>query len=281
MENLIFENTVVSIREITPTNAANLLDAKNTKNRNISKGKVSEYINAMKNGEWMFNGDSIRISNEGILLDGQHRLTAVAKSGLSQHFIIIENMQKEIGLTIDVGKVRNGGDVLSLEAGVGRNMAQSISGAIKIFHKHNTGKSMSNSGTGRLTNVQVVEKYKENERLITFCVEWMNENVKRQGAILAKSEMLACLMIFASIDKDACISFSEMVFCGLGITEACTQSFLRDYLQSCKVDSKKSTSTQRLHTIIKSWNSIRSGRVIKVARNIVFYPGRDTFKKAI
>ncbi len=280
MDNLIFENVVVSIREITPANAAKILDSKNTSNRNISKGKVAEYVNAMKNGEWLFNGDSIRISSDGILLDGQHRLTALAKSGINQHFVIIENMQKEVGLTIDVGKVRSGGDVLAMEAGVGLNAAAAISGGIKIFHKHNTGKSMNDSGSGKLTNVQIVEKYRENKELVNSCYEWMDANVSKQRAILSKSEMIGLLMILSSADNDDCYSFAEMVFCGLGISELCSQSLLRDYLLSCKVKSTKSTQPQRLHTVIKVWNSVRAGREIKKQGNIVFYKGRDTFKRA-
>jgi len=280
MDNLIFENVVVSIREITPANAAKILDSKNTKNRNISNGKVIEYMKAMKNGEWMFNGDSIRISSEGILLDGQHRLTALAKSGINQHFVIIENMQKEVGLTIDVGKSRSGGDVLSIEAGVSNTIAATISGGLKLFHKHSVGNSMSDSGSGRLTNVQIIDKYREHKDLVNLCHQWMKNNVNKQRAILCKSEMLGILMILSDVDKEACDVFAEMVFCGLGINQVCSQSHLRDYLLLCKTESKMSTQPQRLHTIIKVWNSIRAGRDIKHKSNIIFRKGKDTFKQA-
>tara|TARA_R110000796_G_scaffold214551_2_gene330497 strand:- start:1087 stop:1932 length:846 start_codon:yes stop_codon:yes gene_type:complete len=280
MNNLIHENTVVSIREITPANAVRILDTKNERNRGISKSKVSEYVNAMKRDEWLFNGDSIRISSEGILLDGQHRLTAVAKSGISQHFIVIENMQKNVGLTIDNGKVRNGGDVLAIQAKVAPSMAQAISGAIKIFAKHENGRSLSTSGGGKLTNTQVVNAYQSNKTLIDFCVNWLGSNIKKQGAILSKSEMLGVLLILSSIDKDDCISFCEMVFCGLHIQEVCSQSLLREYLIDCKTGLKKSDQTQRLCSVIKVWNSVRAGRTIKKSVNIAFYKGKDSFKQA-
>jgi len=281
MDNLIFNNVVVTIREITPANAVNILDAKNTKNRNMSKTKIDEYVSAMKAGEWVFNGDSIRISNSGVLLDGQHRLTALAKSGINQHFIVIENMDAEVGLTIDTGKNRDGGDVLAIESGVNKQIASSISGAIKIFNRHENSRKLHNTGTGKLTNVRMIEEYNKHKDLVKFCCKWMDENIKKQGAILSRSETLGTLLILCDIDSDEAIKFCEMVFCGLGINEECPQSFLRDYLLSCKLDSKKANQAQRLHTIIKTWNSLRSGRKITTARNIVFYAGRDTFKKAI
>lgn len=280
MDNLIHENVVVSIKNISPANAAKILDAKNIQNRSISKTKVYEYTKAMRNGDWLFNGDSIRVSSEGVLLDGQHRLTALVKSNTSQYFVVIENMHKEVGLTIDTGKNRSGGDVLSLELGVKKGVAAVISGAIKIFYRHGIGKTFSNTGTDRLSNVQIIEQYKQNKELVNYCVNWMDENISKQGAILQKSEMLGLLMILSDIDQDECATFCEMVFCGLGINNVCSQSHLRDYLLLCKSKMKPSTQTQRLHTIIKVWNSVRSGRDIKNKSNIIFKSGRDVFKQA-
>lgn len=280
MDNLIFENTVVSIREITPENASRILSDKNTKNRRISPTKVAEYTSAMKRDEWAFNGDSIRLSSDGTLLDGQHRLTALVKAGMSQHFIVVENMMKGVGVTIDIGKNRSGGDVLSIDSGVSTGKAAAITGAIRLFYKHEIGRMLTNAGYGKLTNTQIVEQYEKHKKLIGICQEWMDENIKGQGAILPRSEMLAILMIFANIDNNACFSFAKMVFCGLGMDESCPQSLLRDYLLDCRSKVRKSDLFTRLHTIIKIWNSIRSGRKITAPRSVVFYKDKDLYKKA-
>lgn len=281
MENLIHDNVVVSIRKITPANAAKILEAKNIKNRAISRGKLGEYINSMKNGEWLFNGDSIRISSDGVLLDGQHRLTAVARSGVSQYFVLIENMQKEVGLTIDIGKVRNGGDVLALEAGVTNSIAQTMSGAIKAFNKHESNKTMSRSGIGRLTNTQIVEEYKSNKDLIKEAMCWVDDNISKQGALLSKSEALAMVLILCNTGSKSWKNFCEMVLCGTSISGVCTQSLLRDYLLSCRLNPKKSNQHQRLCTIVKCWNSIQSKREITTKSAIPFNQSRDKFKKAM
>lgn len=280
MDNIIFENTVISVKEITPANAAKLLDSKNKKNRNLSRVKVAEYVAAMQADEWAFNGDSIRIASNGILLDGQHRLTAVAQSGKSQHFVFIENMDSSVGMTIDNGKVRNGGDTLSLQANVKPSVAQTMSGALKIFYKHAVKGSISTSGGHKLTNIQIVDQYRNNKELVDFCVNWLELNVKKQGAILSKAEMLGILLILCDINKDEAIKFCEMVFCGLHINEVCSQSLLREYLLDCKSKVKKSDQSQRLASVIKVWNSVRAGRNITNGRNVIFRKNTESFKKA-
>ena len=235
----------------------------------------------MQRGDWTFNGDSIRLSSDGVLLDGQHRLNAVVESGLPQHFLFIENMESEVGMTIDNGKVRNGGDTLALQANVKPQTAQTISGALKIFYKHEHGGTVTSSGNAhKLTNAMVVEQYNEHKHLIDKCLKWMDLNVRKKGSILSRAEMLGLLLIFGSIDFDECIVFCEMVFCGLHINSVCSQSLLRDYLLDCKSGLKKSDQAQRLASIIKVWNSLRSGRSMTSHKSVVFYKGRDQFKKA-
>lgn len=281
MNELKHDNVTVKIKKFTPQDAASILDNNNINNRAISKARIAEYSSAMSRGEWLFNGDSIRISDDGVLLDGQHRLTALLKSNTEQYFIVIENMKKNIGFTIDGGKNRTGGDSLTMQSGTPKHLAAAISGAIKLFQRHEKGLTMMTGGYEKLTNTQVVNKYIEQKPLIEKCCAWLNENVSRKGGILSKSEMLAITMILSSADEADAFLFCNMVFCGIGINEICAQSHLRDYLLECKSKAKKSNQQQRLHSIIKVWNSVRSGRNMKSKGSVVFRSGYDVFKKAI
>ena len=97
---------------ITPEFAQELL-AVNTMNRPLSRFVVDAYANAMKRGEWQYNGDTIRVAASGALLDGQHRLHAIVKSGIPQRYIIVRNLPDDTFRTIDQGKKRTVGDVLA------------------------------------------------------------------------------------------------------------------------------------------------------------------------
>lgn len=62
---------------ITPQLAEELL-ARNTFNRKPSQRKIRRYAAMMRDGEWQLNGEPLKFSAAGRLLDGQSRLQAVA-----------------------------------------------------------------------------------------------------------------------------------------------------------------------------------------------------------
>lgn len=78
---------------VTPELAQDWL-ARNKCNRAISDAYVASLIRDMKEGKWIVNGDTIRFSKEGELLDGQHRLTAIVKSGIPQDVYVMTGLNK-------------------------------------------------------------------------------------------------------------------------------------------------------------------------------------------
>lgn len=72
---------------VTPKYAEELLKM-NTDNRKVRQTKVDSLAESMKKGEWELSNDAIVISEGNVLLNGQHRLLAVIKSGVPCNFII-------------------------------------------------------------------------------------------------------------------------------------------------------------------------------------------------
>lgn len=73
---------------ITPEKAKEILK-KNGKNRSISWSTVNAYARDMAKGYWTEGvGVGISIDENGILRDGQHRLEAIVKSGVSVRMLI-------------------------------------------------------------------------------------------------------------------------------------------------------------------------------------------------
>lgn len=70
---------------ITPKRAAELLET-NHSNRKLSRGTVEAYSQDIIAGNWDETvGSAISIDEKGILRDGQHRLTAIVKTGKGIH----------------------------------------------------------------------------------------------------------------------------------------------------------------------------------------------------
>lgn len=97
---------------ITPALAESLI-GRNERNRIVRVPRVETLALAMTRGEWRFNGDSISIGTDGLLKDGQHRLHACLKSGVSfLAFVVL--VEPEAQMTMDVGFKRQWGDELRM-----------------------------------------------------------------------------------------------------------------------------------------------------------------------
>ena len=83
----------VYFRKITPAMAQHYLDKNHSRNRTIKKRQVEKYCKMMAEGNWNSgNGESIKISDKGTLLDGQHRLMAVIAYGKPVSMMVIEGI---------------------------------------------------------------------------------------------------------------------------------------------------------------------------------------------
>lgn len=94
---------------ITPLYAAHLLE-RNTHNRPIKPRYVDWLAQQMADGKWVYNGETIIIGVDGTLIDGQHRLSAVVKSGCTIESEVIEGVDPATFHTIDSGTRRTAGD---------------------------------------------------------------------------------------------------------------------------------------------------------------------------
>ena len=87
----------------------------NEKNRPVSPNLVKNYARAIAEGRWKLNGETIKFSPSGALLDGQHRLLACLQAKLPFETIVMRDVSPDSFDTIDVGRKRTAGDIIGLE----------------------------------------------------------------------------------------------------------------------------------------------------------------------
>lgn len=114
---------------VTPSIAKSWLE-KNTGNRNLNPIHVTELACAMLDDEWRENGEAIKLSRNGRVLDGQHRLHAIVESGRSITTAVFTDLPEEIQDTIDLGMKRTIGDALHME-GVANSVR--VGGALRFL----------------------------------------------------------------------------------------------------------------------------------------------------
>ena len=100
---------------IDPSDAKSLLE-RNTGNRKLRESVVNYYAKEMRNDKWLDNGDPIRIARSGRLLNGQHRLSALVKAGVTLPFHFLSNLSEESFEQMDNGAHRSVSDNLNMTA---------------------------------------------------------------------------------------------------------------------------------------------------------------------
>ena len=129
----------ISFREITPQNANALLNNNHELNRNVKPNIVASYAEQMSADEWHpASAEAIKISDKGILVDGQHRLHAVIKANLPVTFLIVEGVPQCAFTAIDDGVQRSLADALQISGATIRGGAQRAGNALKVLLQINT-----------------------------------------------------------------------------------------------------------------------------------------------
>jgi hypothetical protein len=103
------------ILDVTPGIAGAWL-ACNLHNRPIKKRSIAAISRDLTNGNWHPNNDAITFDENGILLNGQHRLTAVVDTGRTMpDVLVMYNVPAASQDTMDQGAKRSLADVLYLD----------------------------------------------------------------------------------------------------------------------------------------------------------------------
>jgi hypothetical protein len=121
------------VMTVTPAMAEKWLAATTFRNRNVSATAVNRYANDMTRGRWALNGESIVIDDNGNVIDGQHRLRAVIKSGVSIQSVVVRGADQSVFPTFDIGAKRGGKDVLSIAGYANANSLAAILRNIDMF----------------------------------------------------------------------------------------------------------------------------------------------------
>lgn len=117
----------VGLQRVTPKLAAQWLES-NPGNRNMRKSAVDVLARAMDRGEFNgLNGETLKFTLGGELVDGQHRLAAVVQSGVAQTFVVVRGVDFAAADTVDTGTARTFSDVLKRRGWSATNNAAAVS----------------------------------------------------------------------------------------------------------------------------------------------------------
>jgi len=125
------EKPTVLIERWTPSKSSEVLDYHNPTNRKIYLGRVIELAQLMKkNGGWEFNGSSLVFDSDGDLANGQHRLSALVRTGCSLDLVTVRGVKPKVAQdTMDRPKRRSIGDQLDID---GEQNANNLAASLRV-----------------------------------------------------------------------------------------------------------------------------------------------------
>lgn len=245
----IDENIVVSVETVTPQVATDWLRA-NKHNRPVRRGHVNFLASEILKGNWQVNGQSIVISHDEQVLDGQHRLLAVIEAGQQIKSLVVYGIKPEAFKTMDTGAVRTSADALFLEnPEIPQHIVKASATAVKwckLMESGNLNKVL------KVSNTEVL-RYVESHRSIIECARIL-AGYPQDARPISISCGTALFEVFQRRSQDAAALFMERLFTGVEIGADDIEYVLRIALLKNAQRTLKLPTTAKMAMCIKAWN---------------------------
>lgn len=102
-----------SIENITPETAREYLQL-NHRNRSLNERALTSLSQDMRSGDWKLTGEAIKFDTNNHLIDGQHRLIAIERTGIAVPILVIRGVDPDTQLVMDTGVRRTGAHALEI-----------------------------------------------------------------------------------------------------------------------------------------------------------------------
>lgn len=225
----------------------------------IAPAVVERYRRDMEAGRWTFAGDPIRFDVDGNLLDGQHRLTALASSpGVTIPLVVIRGLPTESQMVMDQGRKRSAGQQLGLR---GVKNASNVAAGSRVYLLWSEGLMFRDShiATTSITSPQIEQFVESNHDLI--------ERVGAYGHALRSvdappSVTWAAAFAFDRIHPDLAHDFFIHLSQG-GTPVGSPINALDKRLGRIRREGLKLSTRDYLALIVQAWNAWREGKTVQ------------------
>lgn len=254
---------------VTPDIAQSWLQH-NSANRIFVRGNFDFIKSQMIEGTWRDNGECIKFSY-GKLIDGQHRLTAIAETGLPQIVSVEYGLDPEVQSTIDTGRKRSSAAVLSIE-GMTPWECNVVGTGIHTLINYDKGLAIYN------------REKSTNEKVRTYFIEHAGEiasstqvvkSLPRQPSIIPSAMSFALHVIFSRLSPEMATEFIQQIHNPVGLPANSPIMVLHNRLIADMLYKKKRSTYEKFGFVIKAWNIYRRNGSIKTDHSLRILNGSD------
>lgn len=262
---------------ITPEMAKDWV-SRGTNFRSTKEARIASLASAIEAGHWELNGETIKFSRRGHLMDGQHRLSAIVKAGIPCPSFVVYGIPE--GREIDRGSKRTLAQQLSYE-GVPNSATVAAVCRIYLVYQRNVRLKQSSFNNYQSDVRASMEFCHANAESFQSIIKFCRPLYSRQR-ILPLS-VSAAFMLLAGEDQHT-RDFIQKVY-DLVETRGCPSTAFRRWLESQyrkNAGNLGLNNYQVLAVLNRAWNSYAQGKEIDhmkvTVRNLRWSPHQNPVK---
>lgn len=248
-------------------------------NRSLKQAtKMMEYKKDMLRGAWLYNGDSIRFSEDGVLIDGHHRLSACSEANVTFLSDVVVVPFAAIH-TIDRGAVRSEADSLVMEYGVEKTKANAMVSAVRAIINHDEGSSSwpvpGGSNSHRTTHHVIYNWMSQNKANFDISVDFATDFERAHRLISYGFIMAVHYLGSRAYGYDLTEDYLSKVLRGYNIQANTTEDHIRTSILAVRSGQLKMNTVRQVFTVAKGLRSRAKGGHIVYRQNAIFRPNVD------
>jgi len=215
--------------DVDPATAKRWLE-NNFRNRPISEDVIDAYARDMTNGVWVATHQGIAFNDKDELIDGQHRLHAVVRSGRTVRMMVtfglpskIEGREMTTMDCVDRGRTRSVSDQLKIQHGL-------KDGSVIAAICSSLGTLCAGERTRRLSVGQTLDIF----RAFELAAKWVIERRPKEHGLRATGALAAFVFAITAMQPkaDKVMEMFERLVSGKNLKPASAMARLRHFLTS-------------------------------------------------
>jgi hypothetical protein len=244
----------MEVIDITPELAKEML-GRNVSNRRLTEGVVKAYARDMQAGRWTLNGEAIQFSEDGTLLNGQHRLSAIALSGVTVKMLVIHGLPKKAQETMDAGKKRTAVDNFTLRGETHAKTLAAIARKITLWER---GDKQFREATTPVELAETLEKYPE---LLRRSAE-VGDRVHKGFRPLPASVLGTAHFLLTRVGPEDVPWFFGAIESGAGLDRDDPVLTLRERVRRDREEGIRVDDVRAMGYLVRAWNASRKGKTL-------------------
>lgn len=246
----------MSFEKVSPQTAAQWLKFAGTTNfRKLDLSRVARLADAIRATGWVNDGNAFKFNTKGLMIDGQHRASAIVKAGVTVMAWICRGVDR--ATTIDTGQSRTLSQFLRHKGEKNFDVLAATLGNIWRYKRN----VISNNAATKITieeSLVLLEKEPE--------IRYSVAKASIATHIMSAAQIATLHYVVSRKDRESADKFVDLLAKGTELDNLSSIYHLRERMLRERVSKAKIMLHEKFALLITAWNLWYTGRPCKVLK---------------